>query len=389
MVTSHFPHFLLMAQPPDLQLIDQIYESVQTPDLLMPAYKAMAEQCGGFAAHYLKIDLQRQSVLDTQISDAALYAGQSAYADYYVSVDSRLPWYSTGGVGEWRADQHIFDEHYVRHSEIYNDFLKPAGAKRAVTCQLRRTPNEFATLAIVRPHDAGDFQDAELQRLQLFTTHLVRATELRTRLDQATLALHSAQGALRYLPYGTAWLNAQGRIVWLSPSAESQLTTADGLHIHASRLRCTDPQLDRQLQAALARATGSQGREGRCLNIPRRYQPTPWMLSIIPGTLPSSCGGGDTPHALAIIQDGSGPALPHPRQLRQLYGLTAAEVRLAIGLLHNDTLAEYAARHHLGLPTVRTHLRNLFTKTGTRRQSELLRRLSLPLAMPGISTSAG
>lgn len=377
-----------MAHFSDLQLIDQIYESVQTPDLLMPAYKAMAEQCGGFIAHYLSINPYKKSVLDTQVSIPDPAHRQADYSDYYIGIDPRVSYCSTGAMGEWRADQHVLDEHYVRHSEIYNDFLRPLGAKRMATCILRKNTDDFTSLSILRPYDAGDFQDTELQRLQHFSSHLVRATELRARLNQATLALHSAQGALRHLPYGTAWLDTSGRIAWLSPSAESLLAAADGLGIQASHLRCTDPQLDSQLQTALARATAPQGREGSCFHIPRHSQPMPWVLSIIPGTLPVSCGGGDTPHALAVIQDGSGPALPHPRQLQQLYGLTPAEARLAIGLLDHDTLADYAARNHLALPTVKTQLRNLLAKTGTRRQSELLRRLALPLAMPSILPSA-
>lgn len=62
-----------------------------------------------------------------------------------------------------------------------------------------------------------------------------------------------------------------------------------------------------------------------------------------------------------------------------LYGLTPAEARLALGLLQRDTPADYAERHQLSLATVKTHLRNLFAKTGTRRQADLMRLLSLPL----------
>lgn len=367
-----------MANPSDLRLIDQIYEAVQTPDLLMPAYQAVAEQCGGFAAHYLSVELQQTNVFESQVNDANLSSAERAYADYYISIDPRLPWYSNGAVGEWRVDQQIFDERYIQRSEIYNDFLKPADCKRLALCQLRKTPKDFTSLSILRPHDAGDFLETELQHLQRFSTHLVRATELRMRLKQTELALHSAQGALEYLPYGTVWLDASGRIAWISPSAEIQLASSDGLYTQASRLHCTSPQLNRQLNTALTRATQAMGREGSWFHIPRSSQPTPWLLSILPGLLPEP--GRDTPHALAIIQDGKGPALPHALQLQQLYGLTGAEARLALGLLNNDTLAEYAARWHLSLPTVKTHLRNLFAKTGTHRQAELLRRIALPLS---------
>lgn len=365
----------------DLRLVDQIYAAAQDPALLLPACKAVALRCGGFAAHHLTVDILYAKVLDTQVSDGTLAGAEADYVNYFVHIDPRIPFYVSGSLGEWRSDQFHFDERYVQRSEIYNDFLRPVGAKRMSVCMLRSQGSERTVLSIARAHDAGGFQDAELKRLQLFSSHLVRAAELRQRLKQADLAQQAAQGALERLPYGIAWLDAGSRIVWISPSAESLLAAADGLGIQASRLRCADPQLDRQLCTAVQRATRAlPGREGSWFQIPRRRQPTPWLLSILPGALPSS--GRDAPHALAIIQDGNGPALPHVLQLQHFYGLTPAEARLALGLLNNDTLAEYAARQHLSLATVKTHLRNLFAKTGTHRQAELLRRIALPLGSP-------
>lgn len=59
----------------------------------------------------------------------------------------------------------------------------------------------------------------------------------------------------------------------------------------------------------------------------------------------------------------------------RLYGMTAAEVALLPLLLDGMTPHEMAIDLHLKLSTVRTHLSNLFHKTGTRRQAELTQRL--------------
>ncbi len=61
--------------------------------------------------------------------------------------------------------------------------------------------------------------------------------------------------------------------------------------------------------------------------------------------------------------------------LQLLFGLTPAQANLALALFEGGSLREYADRHGRSLNTVRTHLKEIFAKTGARRQSELVRQL--------------
>jgi DNA-binding CsgD family transcriptional regulator len=68
--------------------------------------------------------------------------------------------------------------------------------------------------------------------------------------------------------------------------------------------------------------------------------------------------------------------------LCRLYGFTAAEARLVLTLVESDGLAAAAGELGITLNTARTHLKRVFEKTGTRRQSDLIRRLLRgPLAL--------
>ncbi|MNP31475.1 Bacterial regulatory protein, luxR family [compost metagenome] len=65
--------------------------------------------------------------------------------------------------------------------------------------------------------------------------------------------------------------------------------------------------------------------------------------------------------------------------LTSLYRCSPAEVRIAKLLLEGQSPEEIGLSLGLKLPTVRTHLRNLFDKTGTSRQTALVRLMtSLP-----------
>ena len=61
--------------------------------------------------------------------------------------------------------------------------------------------------------------------------------------------------------------------------------------------------------------------------------------------------------------------------LRQSYGLTRAEAQLAQALLRHGSLAACRQALRKSSETLRTQLKALFAKTGTRRQSELLVKL--------------
>lgn len=68
---------------------------------------------------------------------------------------------------------------------------------------------------------------------------------------------------------------------------------------------------------------------------------------------------------------------PHERVptaplLQQLFGLTAAEARLASGLVKGADLHEIAEEYSLSVETLRVQLKSIFAKTHTRRQAELV-----------------
>ena len=67
--------------------------------------------------------------------------------------------------------------------------------------------------------------------------------------------------------------------------------------------------------------------------------------------------------------------------LRCHFGLTPAEARLALHLAAGETLRSAEAKLSISYETARTHLKNIFNKTGTCRQAELV--VVLVTVLPG------
>ena len=80
--------------------------------------------------------------------------------------------------------------------------------------------------------------------------------------------------------------------------------------------------------------------------------------------------GSAAPSAAVFISDLELTPLANDAMLRQFFGLTPTETRLAIVLLQHKSVEEAAEILDISLNTARTHLKKLFEKTGTRRQSE-------------------
>ena len=71
----------------------------------------------------------------------------------------------------------------------------------------------------------------------------------------------------------------------------------------------------------------------------------------------------------------------HIDLLRCHFGLTLAEARLALHLVAGETLRSAEVKLSMTYETARTHLKNVFKKTGTCRQAELV--VVILTALPG------
>ncbi|MBK8177284.1 MAG: helix-turn-helix transcriptional regulator [Rhodospirillales bacterium] len=83
----------------------------------------------------------------------------------------------------------------------------------------------------------------------------------------------------------------------------------------------------------------------------------------------------DGPAALLFIGDPERPATFDQTRIARLYGLSRAESRVAALLASGYRLEQVAESLGIAYETVRKHLKQIFSKTGTYRQAELVRML--------------
>lgn len=89
--------------------------------------------------------------------------------------------------------------------------------------------------------------------------------------------------------------------------------------------------------------------------------------------LEGASDSGDENLAAVIVFDSRKGRTYTWEALRTLYGLTRKETDLVNGLLQGQSLDDYCAANFVTANTARTHLKSVYRKTGTNRQSEVVR----------------
>jgi DNA-binding CsgD family transcriptional regulator len=162
----------------------------------------------------------------------------------------------------------------------------------------------------------------------------------------------------------------KGRVVaGLNRAADEILQQRDGLYIDGGVLRALDPTDDALLESLVAYSTNSPGRRAPSfLQVTRTNDHRPYDVCIAKVSSPASAAG-----TAVFLYDQDSSVSSVFTLARSLFNLTAAEARVVQGLAEGSSLYEIAAELRISPHTVRTHLKNVFAKTETRRQSDLLR----------------
>jgi DNA-binding CsgD family transcriptional regulator len=131
--------------------------------------------------------------------------------------------------------------------------------------------------------------------------------------------------------------------------------------------------LQQMIRETLDAKTAGSTVEGNVMAVsrPSGKRAFPLMLASL-----LSAGPEHTLHdavAVMYVSDVEDRTLHRSAPLRKLYGLTQAEVELVDLLCDGYSLEEAAGHRNVTMNTARSQLKQIFFKTGTSRQSELVR----------------
>jgi DNA-binding CsgD family transcriptional regulator len=192
-----------------------------------------------------------------------------------------------------------------------------------------------------------------------------------------TALLDAVVAAFDWLHAGFLISNTSGQLLFANDAAGKILAAGDGLVLDESgRLTTKAPAgMPGQSSAGDFRSllALARKRKGLIVSVARRHGRLPLTLTMRP-THPQPAHTTDTEAGtvLVLLHDPERSSSAGLMGLRELYGLTMTEARLANLLMQGKTIEDCTGLLGIRRTTVKMHLRNLYGKTGVQRQSELV-----------------
>jgi DNA-binding CsgD family transcriptional regulator/PAS domain-containing protein len=291
--------------------------------------------------------------------------------------------------GNVARDQDLATEDEFLSTEMCREFFAPMDVGRVATglvFGIDSTDHMPVACSCNRPF-AEPFTPEDLFRLELVIPHLSRALAVVFRLRQVDFQLACSLSALDLLPQAAVLFSPSGDVFHANPAAMRLLDARDGLSLSTrpstpdrTMLRTTLPHRQAALHAALREALSPDATNGthfaHALIVERPSGQPAYALRF--SSLPHNNEfgrGSQAPLAIAFIDDGSLKLEADTAVLRSRYGLSEAEIPVAMGAGDGLTVDELAMTLGISSNTVKTHLKHVYDKTGANSRSQLLKLL--------------
>jgi DNA-binding CsgD family transcriptional regulator len=355
-------------------LLHLVYEAPLRRDGWRAFLRAVCEATESRAAcmQWLSLD-SRRSRLDSvgvEPDALALYEGRFAALD---------PW---ARVRVAPGDDLFGDEMVARRAlestEFYADFCRPHAIRDIHKSVISRSADRVqSSLGLLKArHTAPVRNERRLTRRLL--PHLQRSLALRERHAAMENARGALAEALDHDVSGVFFLDASQRVRFCNRTGQRMLQSLDGLRLVRGTLHAARPEDDRALRLHVAETVarhsfGASSSTGPVV-IRRPSGRSPYCALAVPLRNRPEDGTVSGIISLLFVKDPEsgrrGPA--SEATLRRLFGLTFAETRVALLVGRGISPKEAAERLDVSWYTVRAQLRQIFAKTGAKRQSALV-----------------
>ncbi|WER49041.1 helix-turn-helix transcriptional regulator [Cupriavidus sp. WKF15] len=297
-----------------------------------------------------------------------------AYNGHYQAEDPSRTYTRQMAVGDWYIDSRDLGQAGMIRLPFYRDFMHRFRLGSVMGCLVERKPYQDIYFSLQKPIGCRPYQATDARRLGWAIPHLRQALSLRERTQDASVLDELSARVLEQFPFGLIVFAPDGKVLLSNGSGErwvrrllpgSQGASLGQVRHDGWRLRKSFPEM---LSAACspgaavaAQATHACDDSGQ-------------SASVIVLPLPPAhrlARQWQRPAALVAIRE-AGTAPPMlSGVLRELFGLTPSEIRLATLLTTGVGLPEASARLSIGHETARSQLKMIFNKTETGSQARL------------------
>ena len=241
------------------------------------------------------------------------------------------------------------------------------------------------TLALHRSAEEGIFSEAERRRALAFRDELADAAAVARRM--ASVYVDGLLNALQSLGRPALVLDKNAKLVALNAEMQETLWANKRLVVKNDEVSFADDALNKAIRNVIRPGAPHDGPFVET----HPMATEDWSNRDHSVEIFALDGAAhnifDRARALVVLSKHKGKEQIDPPRLMKLFNLTPAEAMLLQKFYTSQDLGEAARQLGIAKETARTHLRSIFAKTRTRKQSELVLLLSLLGPQPKVIKS--
>lgn len=278
--------------------------------------------------------------------------------------------------GRVLSDADLISSARFEKTDYYNDFLIPRGLRHWLCGVVSCTDNKVFYIEFLRATRQGEFDDNARKNLKKMLCHIQLAMNNHWRLRRKEDLCHALRRVADQTTRAIFLVDRQATLLHGNHASMKLLHEFDGLQLRDGRLGSSLPMHDRALLEAIRQVADS-----------RELGSDPNVNVTLPGSDPDISAivqvhyAGDIsnadnghPCSTAVVSTRS-PIRQHDPEtclFAEVYSLTPAQSRLS-ALVYCGYSLHDAARHlSVSENTLRSHLKQIYSKTNTHGQMEMV-----------------
>ncbi len=280
--------------------------------------------------------------------------------------------------GKFVLSDEIISLRDVRRTALFDEVLDPLDVGHTAMVSLAAKDDFRVGLVVSRSEREGPHDADGLNFLSTLYSHVRRSIGLSFRIEGYREIQNARFDILDRLSAGVILLDRRANILYANSTARRHGADDGPLRLRSSGVSVKSIAHDRQLFALVRKALrgaamGAMGVplfDGRSITL---------IVSSVRGNDIGRFADAQLPDAavlIFIVDPANRSAIPR-EWIMDAYGLTSTEARVALATSGGLNIPEVAIQLGISRNTVKTHLRNVFAKTGAGRQPELARMLAV------------
>jgi DNA-binding CsgD family transcriptional regulator/PAS domain-containing protein len=261
-------------------------------------------------------------------------------------------------------------------TRFYREWVQSQGVVDFLSAVLDKSATNAVLFGVFRHQRDGIVDDHARRRMRLIVPHIRRAVLIARLIDLRSAEAAAFADTFDNLDAGICLLDAEGRIVHANLACRAILGAGDFLYDNGGWIGARDGDVDTSLHELLAAAEGDLNAGIQSMAIPLKAQDgAHYIVRALPLKTGARRLAGMTYSATTalFIRKVATGTQSSPEIIARAYGLTPAELRVLLAIVDVGGVPEVAAALGVAETTIKTHLANLFRKTGVGRQADLVK----------------